>query len=298
MVWGKVRGVFPPVVTPLDAGERLDEAGFERQIERLLEAGVHGLYLLGSSGEWASLSDETRWRTVRAALRIVDGRVPIICCVMDTSTSRVVENARRARDLGVEAVAATPPYYYPPFGNEDIVAFFEQVARLTGVPVFIYNIPSTTKVNVPAGVLAQLADVPGIAGVKESSGNWAQAMELLDAVAGRDEFSVFIGSHVVAGGALLFGASGAIMSLANLDPATCCRLYDAAMKPDIEELRRCQRRLMRLGQIYRYGREVPCLKTALELMGVCASHATHPLLPLSSAGREAVADILRSLDLL
>jgi 4-hydroxy-tetrahydrodipicolinate synthase len=294
----KPMGIFPPIITPLDEHERLDEAGFERQMERLLNAGVHGIYLLGSSGEWVTLREEVRWQVVRTARRLVGDRVPMICCVMDTSTERVRDNTARVRDMGIEAVATTPPFYYMPFNNDDILAFYEKIAEHAGIPVFIYNIPSTTKVMIPAEVVATLADVPNIAGIKDSSGNWIQALELLDRLADRDDFAVFLGSHLLAGPAILFGACGGVMSLANLDPATSVHLFEAARKQDVDEVHRTQRRLLHLGGIYRHGREIPCMKTALELMGICGARTTHPLMPVSPEGRKAIAEILRSLDLL
>jgi 4-hydroxy-tetrahydrodipicolinate synthase len=292
------KGVFPPIVTPLDERERLDVPSFERQLNRLLDAGVHGIYLLGSSGEWVTLRESVRRDVVQTARRLVGDRVPIICCVMDTSTERVLDNIAWVADEGVNAVATTPPFYYLPFANDDIVAFFEKVADGCDLPLFIYNIPSTTKVMIPPDVVAKLADVDNIVGIKDSSGNWIQAIELLDRLGKREDFAVFLGSHVLAGGAMLFGARGAVMSLANLDPTTCVALYDAAMRRDVNAVHRCQTRLLRLGAIYRHGREIPCIKTALALMNVCGERATHPLMPVDAHGREAIAAILRSLDLI
>lgn len=291
-------GIFPPIVTPLDEKERLDVEGFERQLNRLLKAGVHGIYLLGSSGEGVTLRESVRREVVRVASRFVGGRVPVICGVMDTSTERVLENISQVVDAGVDAVAVTPPFYYSPFSNDDLLAFFKRLAEASPVPIFLYNIPATTKVFIPPEIVEKLADVGNIVGIKDSTGSWIQAMELLDRVGEREDFAVFLGSHVLAGGAMLFGARGAVMSLANLDPGTCVALYNAAMRRDVDAVYSYQRRLLHLGAIYRYGREVPCLKTALALMNVCREYATHPLMPLDATGREAITTILRSLNLL
>jgi len=298
MRYSPPKGIFPPIVTPLDENERLDVEGFERQLAHLLDAGVHGIYLLGSSGEWVSLRESVRREVVRTARRLVGDRVPLICCVMDTSTERVLDNIAWVADEGISAVATTPPFYYTPFSNDDLLAFFERVAQGCALSLFLYNIPGTTKVMIPAEVVARLADVENIVGIKDSSGNWIHTIELLDRVGEREDFAVFLGSHVLAGGAMLFGARGAVMSLANIDPATCVALYDAAMRRDVDEVHRCQRRLLHLGEIYRYGQPVPCMKTALALMGICKERATHPLMPVDARGREAIATVLRSLNLL
>ncbi|GIX05798.1 MAG: dihydrodipicolinate synthase family protein [Candidatus Poribacteria bacterium] len=277
MEWGRIYGVYPPIVTPLTAKEELDVSGLERQIERLIAAGVHGIYLLGTSGEGTTLRDPVRWQTVEEALRIVNGRVPLLACVSDTSTERVLENARRVRELGLSAIAVTPPYYYPAFDAREHRAFFERVAGESGLAVFIYNIPATTKEMLSAELIAQLAEVENITGIKDSTGNWVHTVELLDRVRDREGFAVFIGSHVLAGPAILYGADGGVMSLANLDPVTCVRLYEAAVRRDLETLAECTFRLTRLGQIYKVAAQVPSLKTVLHWMGVCEPHVTHPL---------------------
>ncbi|MEO2004733.1 MAG: dihydrodipicolinate synthase family protein [Candidatus Poribacteria bacterium] len=291
-------GVFPPSVTPLDADERLDEAGLERQLERLIGAGVHGFFMLGTSGEGTTLTDETRCAAIHATHKIVARRVPIIASAMDTSTARVLENIKGMSDVGVDAVAISPPYYFAPFHDRDMLAFFTTLAEKSELPIFMYNIPSTTKVTLSVDVIAQLAALDNIIGVKDSTGNWSHGLELLDRVAERDDFSVFIGSHLSAGQGLMYGARGAIMSLVNLDPVTCLALFEAGRSGDVAETVRCTRRLLRLGMIFRHGAQPPALKTALELMGVCSHYSTHPNLPLTPEAVVFVETTLRELELL
>ncbi len=291
-------GLFPPCVTPLNADESLDQAGLERQLERLIGVGVHGFFMLGTSGEGTTLTDDTKWAAIKAAKRIIAGRVPIIASAMDTSTERVLQNIDGMKDVGVDAVAISPPYYFMPFHDRDMLAFFTTLAEKSSLPIFIYNIPSTTKVTLSVDVIAQLAGMDNIIGVKDSTGNWAHGVELLDRVAERDDFAVFLGSHLVAGQGLMFGARGAIMSLANIDPETCLALYEAGRDGDVAEVVRCTRRLLRLGSIFRHGGQPPALKTALELMGICGHQSTHPNLPLTPEAVVFVEDTLRELDLL
>src|SRR5438552_14280742 len=109
----QLRGVLPPMVTPLDADERIDEAGLERQIERLLAGGVHGIYLLGSSGEGPALRDSERRRAIEAGRRVLAGRVPLVAGCMASSTARAIDSIRLAEAAGADAAAITPPHYYP-----------------------------------------------------------------------------------------------------------------------------------------------------------------------------------------
>ena len=108
----RFEGIFSPTITPLDEKERVDELGFINQLNRLIDNGVHGIYLLGTSGEFTTLTNTERERAMDIAVKAIRGRVPIICGVMDTSTQRVIQNIEVAEQFGVDAVAATPGYYY------------------------------------------------------------------------------------------------------------------------------------------------------------------------------------------
>ena len=208
----RFEGIFPPIVTPLDEQERIDEQGFVTQLNRLIDNGVHGIYLLGTSGEFVALTNDERVRAIEIALRTVNCRVPIICGCMDSSTKRVIKNIEIAQELGVEAIATTPPYYYPPHSDADIIAFYKSVAASTDLPVVIYNIPQTTKVAIPPEVVRQLSEsVDNIAGIKDSTGDWTNFLNLLAYLGDSDKFSILLGSYTVGGAAIMLGAEGAVM---------------------------------------------------------------------------------------
>ncbi|HIE28758.1 TPA: dihydrodipicolinate synthase family protein [Candidatus Poribacteria bacterium] len=290
----RFEGIFPPVVTPLDEHERIDEQGFVTQLNRLIDNGVHGIYLLGTSGEFVSLTNEERTRAIEIALSAVNGRVPIICGCMDSSTKRVIKNIETAQELGVKAIATTPPYYYPPHSDADIMAFYKSIAASTDLPVVIYNIPQTTKVAIPPEVVRQLNEsVDNIAGIKDSTGDWTNFLNLLAYLGDSDKFSILLGSYTVGGAAIMLGAEGAVMSIANVDPKTPVQLYEAARQGRIAEVKRLQLKLLSLGKLYSYGTPASCLKTCLELMGVCRAYTTSPIMPVSESGREELRRLLK-----
>ena len=128
---GRFEGILTPTITPLDKKERIDELGFVKHLNRLIDNGVHGIYLLGTSGEFTTLTNAERQRAIEIAANTVGGRVPIICGVMDSSTQRVVQNIEIAQEFKIDAVAATPPYYYPSTSDADIVDFYKTIAQST-----------------------------------------------------------------------------------------------------------------------------------------------------------------------
>ena len=289
----RFEGIFSPTITPLDEKERVDELGFVNQLNRLIDNGVHGIYLLGTSGEFTTLTNTERERAMDIATKAVGGRVPIICGVMDTSTQRVIENIETATQFGVDAVAATPGYYYPSTDDADLIQFYQAVAGSTELPVFIYNIPSTVKTAIKPQVVVELADAyDNIVGIKDSSGDWTNCLSLLALLGDRTDFTVMLGSHTAIGAAVLFGADGGVISISNVAPKESVALYNAAKARDIDEVHRLQKLLLRLSKMYTYGQGVSGMKACLEILGVCNAYTTSPLLPISDAAKAELRELL------
>ncbi len=294
----RFEGIFAPTVTPLDEKERVDELGFVNQLNRLINNGVHGIYLLGSSGEFTTLTNTERERAMDIAVKAVGGRIPIICCVMDTSTQRVIQNIEIATQFGVDAVAATPCYYYPSTDDADLIAFYKTIAASTELPLFIYNIPSTVKTAIKPQVVVELADAcDNIIGIKDSSGDWTNCLNLLALLGDRADFSIMLGSHTALGGAVLFGANGGVVSIANVAPKESVALYNAAKARNIDEVHRLQKLLLRLSKMYTYGQGVSGMKACLEILGVCSARTTSPLLSISDAAKAELRELLTDLEI-
>ena len=227
------------------------------------------------------------------AVKAIGGRVPIICGVMDTSTQRVIQNIEIAEQFGVDAVAATPGYYYPSTDDADLIEFYYDVAASTDLPVFIYNIPSTVKTAIKPYVVAQLAETcENIVGIKDSSGDWTNCLSLLARLGDKPDFSIMLGSHTALGAAVLFGADGGVVSISNVAPKESVALYNAAKARDIDEVHRLQKLLLRLSKIYTYGQGVSGMKACLEILGVCNAYTTSPLLPTGESVKDEIRQLL------
>ena len=293
-------GVVPPVVTPDTPDHQLDVVSFERSINRLIEAGVDGLFFLGSSGEVVFATDERRDQIVREAVRIVDHRVPVLVGIIDTETERVLEHGRRALALGVDALVATAPFYALG-GPADIEEHFRILHQELDAPLFAYDIPVCVHTKLPWKMLARLGAEGILAGVKDSSGDDVSFRYLVqENEKNGHPLTLLTGHEIVVDGALLSGADGSVPGLANVEPEGYVRMWKAAQEGNWAEVKREQDRLNEISHIFDvtsgvqgYGAGVGAFKCALNLMGIFDSdQMPRPVKPLDGQNREAIKQVL------
>lgn len=293
-------GVVPPVVTPDTPDHQLDVVSFERSINRLIEAGVDGLFFLGSSGEVVFATDERRDQIVREAVRIVDHRVLVLVGIIDTETERVLEHGRRALALGADALVATAPFYALG-GPVDIEEHFRILHQELDAPLFAYDIPVCVHTKLPWKMLARLGAEGVLAGVKDSSGDDVSFRYLVqENEKNGHPLTLLTGHEIVVDGALLSGADGSVPGLANVEPEGYVRMWKAAQEGNWAEVKREQDRLNEISHIFDvttgvqgYGAGVGAFKCALNLMGIFDSdQMPRPVKPLDGQNREAIKQVL------
>ena len=299
-------GVIPPVVTPDTPDHQLDVVSFERSINRLIEAGVDGLFFLGSSGEVVFATDERRDQIVREAVRIVDHRVPVLVGIIDTQTERVLEHGRRALALGADALVATAPFYALG-GPADVEEHFRILHQELDAPLFAYDIPVCVHTKLPWKMLARLGAEGVLAGVKDSSGDDVSFRYLVqENEKNGHPLTLLTGHEIVVDGALLSGADGSVPGLANVEPKGYVRMWKAAQDGNWAEVKREQDRLNEISHIFDvttgvqgYGAGVGAFKCALNLMGIFDSNQMpRPVKPLDNQNREAIKQVLVANNLL
>lgn len=293
-------GVVPPLCTPLTEDGEVDTASLARLTGFLLEAGVHGLFVGGSTGEIAQLTDAARDTALRTVVATAAGQVPVLAGAIDTGTLRVLDHARRAQALGADAVVVTAPFYVG-VAEPEVRAHYELLHKALELPVVAYDIPSNVHYKLPPALLGELAQAKVIAAVKDSSGDLESFQRVLDGAAGSGA-GVLTGSETLADLALARGADGIVPGLGNVDPHGYVRLYEAARAGDTGAARAEQRRLVELFAIVevadrtRVGRMSGALgafKAALAARGVIAHPYTQaPLLPLTDAEARTVAQLV------
>ena len=299
-------GVVPPVVTPDTPDHQLDVVSFERSINRLIEAGVDGLFFLGSSGEVVFATDERRDQIVREAVRIVNHRVPVLVGIIDTETERVLEHGRRALALGADALVATAPFYALG-GPADVEEHFHILHQELDAPLFAYDIPVCVHIKLPWKMLARLGAEGVLAGVKDSSGDDVSFRYLVqENEKNGHPLTLLTGHEIVVDGALLSGADGSVPGLANVEPKGYVRMWKAAQDGNWAEVKREQDRLNEISHIFDvttgvqgYGAGVGAFKCALNLMGIFDSdQMPRPVKPLDDQNREAIKQVLIANNLL
>lgn len=266
-------GVVPPLAIPHKDGA-LDTVSLDRHINRMIDAGIHGLFVLGSSGEVAFSTSTRRAEILDAAVASVNGRIPVIAGVIDTETDRVIEHIRQAESFGVDAVVATAPFYALQ-GEAEVYAHFRALREATDLPIWAYDIPVCVHTKLSNKLIMDLGTEGVLAGVKDSSGDDVAFRWLCreNAEAGHP-LQLLTGHEVVVDGAYMSGADGSVPGLGNVDPHGYVRQWDAYQAGDWETVRAEQDRLadlMRIVQvsgIQGFGAGIGAFKTALMLLGV------------------------------
>ena len=296
----KFTGVIPPVVVPDTEDRKLDVVSFERSINRMIDAGVDGLFLLGSSGEVVFSTDERRDEVIREGIRIVDGRVPVFVGIIDTETERVLEHGRRAQELGADVLVATAPFYALG-GEAEVEEHFRILHAELDLPIFAYDIPVCVHTKLSWKLLARLGAEGVLAGVKDSSGDDISFRYLVqENEKNGHPMSLLTGHEIVVDGAYLSGADGSVPGLGNVDPDGYVRMWKAAQAGDWATVKTEQDRLNELSHIFDvttgvtgYAGGVGAFKTALMLMGIYETNQMpRPVKKLEGDNVEAIRRVL------
>lgn len=287
------------MVTPLSQDRRLDMVGLERLVTHILDGGVHGLFLLGTTGEATDLEYGLRRELVERTCALVAGRVPVLVGITDTVFDESVRMAAFARDSGASALVAAPPYYFAA-GQPELLSYYRKLADALPLPLFLYNMPSQVKVSISVPTLLELAQHPNIVGLKDSSGNIGYFNACRYAMRERPDFSILMGPEEAMGEAVLMGASGGVAGGANIFPRLFVDLYNAAYAKDVDRVRALQERVMKASSLlYGVGHHnssfVKGVKCALSLMGICGDALAEPREPFNAADRERIRGSLVAL---
>ena len=287
-----LRGVIPPMVTPLLDRDSLDVAGLERLIEHILGGGVHGLFILGTTGEAPSLSYRLRFELIGRVCAQVKGRVPVLVGITDTSFVESINIARKASDAGAQAVVLAPPYYFPA-GQAELLEYLKHLVPELPLPLFLYNMPSYTKAIFEFETLQAAAQIDGIVGLKDSSGDMIYFHRSLSLLKEYKDFTILMGPEELLAEAVMLGGHGGVCGGANLVPGLYVQLYEAARSRDLEATGSLHNQVMQISAtIYSVGRYesryLKGLKCALSCVGICGDFLAEPFHRFRRAERKVV----------
>lgn len=272
-------GIIPPMVTPLLSDNlSLDLDGVKHLVEHLVSGGVHGIFILGTTGESTSLSYKTREQLIVESCKAVNGRVPVFVGITDTSIEESVHLALIAQKAGAAAVVAAPPYYYG-LGQEELYKYYWSLADQVSLPLFLYNMPSHTKINIDTKTVVRLAEHQNIVGLKDSSANAVYFQSLCYLL--KTNFSLLVGPEEITAETVLLGGNGGVNGGANLFPKLYVALYNAALAKDFARIEELQDLVMEIStRIYTVGSYgssyLKGLKGALSALGIVNGNIAPP----------------------
>ena len=276
-----LHGIVPPLITPLLDHATLDHDGVDRLVEHLIAGGVHGLFVLGTTGEGPSLSPAVQRQMITRTVQQAARRVPVIVAVTHSSLSEAISLAEFAADNGAQAVVSSTPYYFD-ISQSELQNYITQLANSISLPLVLYNIPQRTRVKFEISTLSRLLEIENIIGMKDSSGDLEYLDQLLRISGNKDGFSILVGQEPILRIAYEMGAHGAVCGSANVFPAVFVKMYEAFRNGDEHRLEQFVAAGEEIFELfygsYRYSVDgIAPLKYVLARQGICSETVVPPL---------------------
>ena len=290
-----IRGIIPPVLTPLTGRDTLDAASFERLLIHMIRGGASALFVLGSTGESPGLSHKLRREAIDSACATVRD-VPLLVGITDTAFTESVALAEYAARAGASALVLSPPCYFN-LSQSAFLGYLERLAPQLPLPLYLYNIPHLTKLTIAPETVRAAAQIPNVYGLKDSSGDRAYFARVREAVADRPDFALLIGIEEMLAEMVGQGAHGAVCGGANLHPRLYVDLYEAAVRGDTATVEALQRSVMAISAgVYTVGEPESSylrgLKCAASLLGFGNGLMAEPYFALREAERQSIREAL------
>jgi 4-hydroxy-tetrahydrodipicolinate synthase len=282
----EIKGIFPAMLTPLTSDQKINEKVLRQMTNYFIEAGVHGLFALGTNGEFHLFSEEEKLNIAKIIIDEAKGRVPVMIGTGGNGTAEVIELSKKMEAIGADALSVITPYFVTP-SQEDLAVHYEKIAEAVSIPVLLYNIPGKTGMTIEPETVARLAKVKNIAGIKDSSGKFENIQAYID-VTKDEDFAVLAGTDSLILKTLMKGGVGAIAATANMLPKTVVAIYNNWLEGNIEEAQKAQEDLQPLRDTFPLGSIPASLKKAVELSGIPVGA---PRLPISELSGEALEKV-------
>lgn len=289
------KGIIPAMVTPITNEGKINESALRKLTNYLIDGGVHGLFPVGSQGEFYALTFEEKKRIIEIVVDETRGRVPVYAGTGAITTRDAVALTQMAESAGVDAVSVVTPYFIKP-NDSELMEFFTAVAKATRLPVLLYNNVGRTGVNISADFVVKASKIENIVGIKDSSGDLTLTAEYIRRT--DEKFSVLAGRDTLIYGTLCYGGKGAIAATANVAPKVIVEIFEAFMAGDHKRALAAQYRLAPLRLAFDLGTFPVVIKEALNLLGIEAGVGLPPVGGISPKAKEELREILRKMELL
>lgn len=289
-------GILPAMITPLTNDGKVNKTALRKLIDYLIDGGVHGIFAIGTTGEFYGLTNEEYREVLEISMEHTAGRVPVYAGANSIGTRQSIELAKIASEVGVAAISVLTPYFIS-INQKELYNHFEAIANSTDLPVILYNNLPKTGITIAPATVEKLANIENIVGVKDSTGDFTNTMEYLRRTQGK-EFKVMLGRDTLVHAGLLHGASGAVMACANVAPRLCADIYDKFMAGDIQGSLEAQYKLTPLRIAFSLGSFPSVIKEGLELQGIEAGPCMLPTGAMTTEEREQLKKVLIEMGLI
>lgn len=286
----KIRGIIPPILTPMNDDESVNEQELRNQVNRMISGGVHGIFCFGTNGEGYILRDEEKERILEVVLEETAGRVPVYAGTGCVGTADTIRMSQMAERLGADVLSIISPYFAA-CSQDELYAHYRAVAESVRTPIVLYNIPARTGVNLAPATVKRLSEVENIVGVKDSSGNFDNMKQYIELTRGRD-FAVLSGNDSLILWCLLAGGDGGIAGCANVYPKAMSSIYNLFMAGDVKKAMEAQDAIRSFRNCFKYGNPNTIVKTAVELLGYPVGKCRKPFCTLPPEGLAALRAVL------
>lgn len=291
------RGIIPPVVTPTTPDGAFHEKVFVQLINHLIDSGVHGVFPFGTTGEFYAFNNDDYRRIITLAVETAAGRVPVYAGANHITVKGTIELAKIAKECGANAVSVLTPMFISQTQAE-VYEFYRAVAESTDLPIIIYNNRPKTNVHVTPETVAKLAEIPNIAGVKDSTGDMTNTAEYIRLTRHRDDFHVLLGRDTLIYAGLCYGATGAIASCANVAPKVAVDIYEKFMAGDHKGALEAQFKFAPLRIACNMGTFPEVIKEGLIMQGIDVGKCIAPIAELTPPEKEKLKTVLQEMGLL
>lgn len=285
-----IKGIIPPIITPMNEDESINETELRNQVNRLIGAGVHGLFPLGTNGEGYILNEKEKERILSVVIDETKGRVPVYAGSGCISTKDTIGMSLMAQSLGADVLSIITPWFAKA-SDEELYEHYRSVAESVRLPVVLYNIPARAGNSISPALAERLSEIDNIAGAKDSSGNFDTMLQYIERTRNRD-FSVISGNDSLILWNLLAGGEGGIAGCANVYPETMVSIYEKFLEGDLEGARRAQEAIRSFRNCFRYGNPNTLVKTAVSMLGYPVGRCRAPFDRVSPEGTEALKRVL------
>ena len=287
----EIKGIIPPIVTPMNEDESVNEKELRNQVNRQIKGGIHGLFPFGTNGEGYILNEKEKEEVLSIVIDETKGRVPVYAGTGCISTKDTIRQSQMAESLGADVLSIITPSFAAASQNE-LYDHYKAVAEAVDMPIVLYNIPARTGNALAPATVAKLSKIPNIVGAKDSSGNFDNMLQYIEQTRDSKDFAVLSGNDSLILWNLLAGGTGGIAGCANVFPEVMASIYNYFAAGDLENARKAQDSIRSFRGCFKYGNPNTIVKTAVNLLGYPVGKCRAPFNHVPEEGIEALKKVL------